>query len=164
MSHIIKIKGRNIDQRELRKFLDEVDWETMRVEDENGDEAWQSPITGEYFRTKFMMYGHLGAYLRKPNRKDLTEPTRRGYMRALRAGVEPSDAQRAAHRDYVAAQRAGKKLAASDEMVQERLAEIKQSKGKTAKTAEFHDRRSKRIAERRARVDAAFAAEEASVS
>jgi hypothetical protein len=163
MSHIIKVKGRNIDQRELRKFLDEVDWESLRGEDENGDEIWQSPITGENFRTKFMMYGHLGAYLRKPSRKDLTEPTRRGYMRALRAGVEPSDAQRAAHRDYVAAQRAGKKLADANDGVRERIADIKQAKGKKAKTAEFNDRKAERIAVRRARAEAAFAAEEASV-
>lgn len=163
MGHIIKVKGRNIDQRQLRKFLDGVDWESLRVKDENGDEAWQSPITGEHFRTKFMMYGHLGSYLRTPNRKDVTEPTRRGYMRALRAGVEPSDAQRAAHRDYVAAQRAGKKLAEANDVVQERIADIKQSKGKQAKAVEFQDRKAQRIAERRARVDAAFAAEEASI-
>ena len=156
------VKGQKIDQKELRKFLDTVDWESLRVEDENGDEAWKSPITGEHFRTKPMMYGHLGAYLRTPKRKDLTEPTRRGYMRALRAGVHPTDAQRAAHRDYVAALRAGKKAAASNDMVQERIADIKNTKDKSEKTAEFRERREKRIAERRARVDAAFASEEAS--
>jgi hypothetical protein len=84
-------------------------------------------------------------------------------MRALRAGVEPSDAQRAAHRDYVAAQRAGKKLADANDGVRERIADIKQAKGKKAKTAEFNDRKAERIAVRRARAEAAFAAEEASV-
>lgn len=163
MSHIVKVKGRNIDQRELRKFLDNVDWESLRVEDENGEEAWQSPITGEYFRTKFMMYGHLGPYLRKTKRKDTTEPTRRGYMRALRAGHEPSDAQRAAHRDYIAAQRAGKKLAASHDEVQARIEAVKSARGSKKVNEEFHDRKRQRIEARRARVAAAFAAEEASV-
>lgn len=156
------VKGQKIDQRELRKFLDTVDWESLRVEDEHGDEAWKSPITGEHFRTKSMMYGHLGAYLRTPKTKDLTEPTRRGYMRALRAGIHPTDAQRAAHRDYVAALRAGKKAAASNDMVQEKIADIKRSKSVNQKNAEFHERRAKRIAERRSRVAAAFASEEAS--
>lgn len=163
MSHIVKIKGRKIDQRQLRTFLDGVNYEDFRVLDENGDEAWQSPITGEYFRTKYKMFGHLGSYLRTPTRKDTTEPTRRGYMRALRAGHEPSAAQREAHREYVAAQRAGKKLAASTDAIRERVGKIKESEGKTAITAASDDRKRQRIEARRARVAAAFAAEEAMV-
>ena len=160
MNNIIYVKGRKIDQRQLRSFLDGIDLEDFKVVDKDGLEAWKSPITGELFRTKFQLHGHIGAYLRTPNRKDVTEPTRRGYMRALRAGVEPTDEQRDAHRRYVKALRDKNKHAEASDAVHARIEAIKEQKPTKQRTAENAEARQKRIADRRARVAAAFAAEE----
>ncbi len=101
MSTVI-IKGRKIDQDKLRVY-----WDSIDIEDWVTDEGYfKSPITGELFETMNQLNGHVGAYLRTPHRKDTKEPTRRGYVRALRAGEEPSEAQRKAHRDYARNRRA----------------------------------------------------------
>lgn len=101
MSGIINVKGRRIDQVKLRAFL-----KTIDIEDCYTDEGfWQSPITHEIFETKNQLNGHIGAYLRTPNRKDPTEPTRAGYVRALRAGLTPSPEQKKAHATYAAERR-----------------------------------------------------------
>jgi hypothetical protein len=101
MSGIIIVKGRRIDQVKLKAYLDSVD-----IEDFVTDEGyWMSPITGEIFENKHQLNGHIGAYLRTPNRKDPTEPTRAGYVRALRAGLKPSEEQKAAHAEYAAKRR-----------------------------------------------------------
>lgn len=64
------------------------------------DGTWKSPITGEFFKTKAQLHGHVGAYLRTPVKKDPTEPSRSGYVRALRAGIKTTPEQKKAHRDY----------------------------------------------------------------
>ena len=99
MTQEILVKGRNIDQAKLRKFLEEVDF--SNIEKFQTDEGyWKSPITGELFHTKWQLYGQLGAYLRKVERKDPREPTRAGYVRAIRRGMEPTKAQKDAHAQY----------------------------------------------------------------
>jgi hypothetical protein len=103
MSGIIIVKGRRIDQVKLRAFLKSIDIDECYNED---GEYWESPITHERFETKNQLNGHIGAYLRTPNRKDPKEPSRAGYVRALRAGMEPSAAQKAAHAAYAAERRA----------------------------------------------------------
>ena len=83
MTDIIHVKGRKIDQKKLRKFLDELD--TSNIDQFLTDDGmWESPVTGELFRTKHQLWGHLGAYLRTIKHKDPKEPTRAGYVRALR--------------------------------------------------------------------------------
>ena len=160
MNNIIYVKGRKIDQRQLRDFLDKIDLEDFKVADKDGIEAWKSPITGELFRTKFQLHGHIGAYLRTPNRKDVTEPTRRGYMRALRAGVEPTDEQRDAHRRYVKALRDKHKLAEASDAIHERVEAVKATKPYQERRVDYNEKKAKRLADRRSRVEAAFAAEE----
>jgi len=99
MSDIIHIKGRKIDQKKLRKFLEELDMTNIdQFQTEDG--LWESPITGEKFRTKQQLWGQLGAYLRTINPKDPMEPTRAGYVRALRRGMEPTREQKRAHAEY----------------------------------------------------------------
>jgi hypothetical protein len=102
MSGIIIVKGRRIDQVKLRAFLDSIDIDDVCETDEG---YWKSPITGELFENRNQLNGHIGAYLRTPNRKDPTEPTRAGYVRALRAGLTPTDEQRKAHAEYAARRR-----------------------------------------------------------
>jgi hypothetical protein len=107
MSGIINVKGRRIDQVKLRAHLKTIDIEDcFREETEDEPEYWESPITGERFENRNQLNGHIGAYLRTPNRKDPTEPTRAGYVRALRAGMHPSEEQKAAHAKYAADRRA----------------------------------------------------------
>lgn len=94
---IVTIKGQKIDQEKLRAFLDSID--VMDYEQPDG--TWMSPITKEIFQTRQALFGHFSAYLRVPReRKDVTEPTRAGYIRALRAGIRPTPEQRKAHNDY----------------------------------------------------------------
>lgn len=101
MSGIIIVKGRKIDQVKLREFLKNFD-----IEDAVTDKGfWESPITGEIFETKNQLNGHIGAYLRTPNRKDPKEPSRAGYVRALRAGLTPTEDQKRAHAEYAAERR-----------------------------------------------------------
>lgn len=160
MNNIIYIKGRKIDQRQLREFLDGIDLDDFHEEDKDGIMAWKSPITGELFRTKMQLFGHIGAYLRTPNRKDVTEPTRRGYMRALRAGLTPSDEQKDAHRRYVKALRDKHKNAASIDGVHARIEKVKATPTMSERKDVREEKRQKMFADRRARVNAAFAAEE----
>lgn len=114
----ITVKGRTLNQEKLRAFIDSIDIEDCY--DENR-KVWRSPITGENFLTKAQLSGHIGAYLRTPSRKDPTEPTRAGYIRALRAGLEPTDEQRAAHAAYAAKQRRSRRLDQIEEPEPERL-------------------------------------------
>lgn len=96
---IIYVKGRKINQRQLRKFLEEID--TTNIDQFLTDDGlWESPINGELFRTKFQLWGQLGAYLRTVNHKDPLEPTRAGYVRALRRGMDPTPEQKQAHAAY----------------------------------------------------------------
>jgi hypothetical protein len=107
MSGIINVKGRRIDQVKLRAHLKTIDIEDcFHEETEDEDEYWESPITGERFENVNQLNGHIGAYLRTPNRKDPTEPSRAGYVRALRAGMQPTEEQKAAHAKYAARRRA----------------------------------------------------------
>lgn len=98
-SGIIFVKGRRIDQRKLRKFLEELD--TSNIDQFLTDDGmWESPITGELFDTKQQLWGSFGAYLRTIKHKDPMEPTRAGYVRALRRGLEPTKDQKRAHAEY----------------------------------------------------------------
>lgn len=98
------VKGRKIDQRKLRKFLRELNFED--VEQFRTDEGYyRSPITGELFRTKWQLWGSFGGYLKPGARKDPREPSRAGYTRAIRAGLEPTSEQKEAHRIYNKAHR-----------------------------------------------------------
>jgi hypothetical protein len=96
---IIFIKGRRVDQRKLRMFLEEID-PTNIDQFLTDDGLWKSPITGELFRDKAQLWGQLGAYLRTVTHKDPKEPTRAGYVRALRRGLEPTREQKQAHAEY----------------------------------------------------------------
>lgn len=97
--NVVFVKGRKIDQDRLREFLKDVNIDNIdQFETDEG--YWKSPITGDLFETKFQLWGQLGAYLRTVEHKDPREPTRAGYVRALRRGLEPTDAQKEAHREY----------------------------------------------------------------
>ncbi len=100
---IIYVKGRRIDQAKLRKFLADVDLDICELD----DGTWKSPISGEIFASKFAMAGSFGTYLREHVERDPDEPNRAGYMRAKRAGRDPTQEQRAAHAAYVRARRKG---------------------------------------------------------
>lgn len=94
---IITIKGKKVNQEKLREFLDGRNF----AEYQQDDGQWKSPITGELFVSKSALNGHLGAYLRKPkDRLPTDEPSRAGYVRARRAGVDPTPEQKEAHRQY----------------------------------------------------------------
>ena len=96
---IIYVQGRKINQRQLRKFLQELD--VSNIDQFRTDAGlWESPINGELFRTKFQLWGQIGAYLRTVDYKDPYEPTRAGYVRALRRGLEPTPEQKLAHSQY----------------------------------------------------------------
>ncbi len=119
---IIYVKGRKIDQAKLRSFLADVDLEDFKQD----DGTWKSPITGEIFQTKFAMAGSFGTYLRDHVEKDPDEPNRAGYMRAKRAGRDPTSEQKAAHAAYVRARRkggGGKHYDAAAERIEAVLAE-----------------------------------------
>lgn len=100
---IIYVKGRRIDQAKLRKFLEAIDYDDFG----QVDGTWKSPITGEIFATRFAMCGSFGTYLRDHVELDPDAPDRAGYMRAKRAGREPTQEQRAAHAAYVRTRRKG---------------------------------------------------------
>lgn len=97
----IVVHGRIIDQDKLRKFLKDIRFYEDVEQFQLDDGTWRSPIDGTIFESKFQLYGQLGAYLRTRPKKDPREPTRAGYVRSLRAGVEPTVAQKEAHRLYV---------------------------------------------------------------
>lgn len=99
MGDKIIVRGQEIDQAKLRAFLDDINIENIdQFQTEDG--YWKSPVTGDLFETKWQLWGQLGAYLRKATRKDPKEPTRAGYVRALRSGLEPTPEQKKAHREY----------------------------------------------------------------
>ena len=97
--NVIFIKGRRIDQTKLREFLESINYENVD-QFETSEGFWKSPITGDLFRTKHQLWGQIGAYLRNIERKDPREPTRAGYVRAIRRGLEPTEEQKRAHREY----------------------------------------------------------------
>lgn len=102
----INVKGRIIDQEKLRHHLASIDIDDcFHEETDDEPEYWESPITGERFENRNQLNGHIGAYLRTPNRKDPTEPSRAGYVRALRAGLTPTEKQKKAHAEYAAERR-----------------------------------------------------------
>jgi len=82
---------------EIRKFLTKVDLKTDYYDAKR--DVYISPITGESFSSFYALSGHLGAYIRKVPKTPLTED-RPGYMKALRRGIEPTEAQREAHKKY----------------------------------------------------------------
>jgi hypothetical protein len=145
---ITYVKGRRIDQEKLKEFLAQVNLDDFKQE----DGTWMSPISGEIYASKAAMCGSFGSYLRKPVEKDPKEPTRRGYIRAIRAGIEPTEEQKAAHAEYMRALRAGKKISPG---VQKRVAEIAAKET----NQERHERR-KRVREER-RAERALKASEA---
>lgn len=99
MGNVVYVKGRKIDQDKLRAFLEDINMENIdQFQTEDG--YWKSPVTGDLFRTKFQLWGQLGSYLRTPQGKDPLEPTRAGYVRAVRRGLEPTPEQKRAHREY----------------------------------------------------------------
>lgn len=82
---------------EIRRFLTKVDLKSDYYDQES--ETYVSPITGETFDTFYELSGHIGAHTRSIIRTPLTED-RRGYIKALRRGIEPTEAQREAHKKY----------------------------------------------------------------
>lgn len=144
------VKGRRIDQDKLREFLKNVDLDDFEQE----DGTWMSPISGEIFSSKAAMCGSFGTYLRKPVQKDPTEPTRRGYIRAIRAGLKPTDEQKAAHAEYMRALRAGKEISPA---VQKRVAEIAAKETGEERRARRVKGREERRAARKLQSDEAYA-------
>jgi hypothetical protein len=81
---------------EIRKFLTKVDLRTCQ----NDKGEWVSPLNGEIFSSFWALSGHIGAALRKINPTAVTQD-RAGYIKALRRGETPTEAQKEAHRDYM---------------------------------------------------------------
>jgi len=100
MEDITFVKGVKIDQKKLRKFLKKVNWDDYQITEGPDKGRWKSPITGDVFDHLSQVHGQLGAYLRAPSSKDPFEPTRAGYVRAIRRGLEPTEAQKEAHKQY----------------------------------------------------------------
>jgi hypothetical protein len=140
---VIYVKGRRIDQAKLREHLAEIDYDDWEQE----DGTWKSPISGEIFATRFAMVGSFGTYLRDHVERDPDEPTRAGYMRAKRAGRDPTTEQRAAHARYVKARRkVGPKHA---EAVSERVEAVENEPGREVKKERQLALRKERKAEQR---------------
>ncbi len=93
----IPILGADATPEQVQRFLKKIDLKKCR----QGDK-WVSPITGETYDTYQALCGHVGARARdrSKNLVPLT-PDRNGYMNAVRRGVEPTQEQRDAHRDYM---------------------------------------------------------------
>lgn len=149
---IVYVKGRRIDQEALRKFLAGVVLDDCEQE----DGTWQSPISGEIFATRQAMVGSFGTYLRKSAAKDPHEPTRRGYVRAIRAGIKPTEPQKAAHAAYMRDLRAGRKRSAP--IVEERLAAIEAAEPMRVTRERVEAERAERVAARKLQADEAYAA------
>jgi hypothetical protein len=81
-------------------------------------------------------------------------------MRAIRAGVPPTDEQKDAHRRYIKALRAKHKNADAMDAVHDRIEKAKAAPSFDERKEAREEKRQKKFADRRARVDAAFAAEE----
>ena len=148
---VVYVKGRKIDQDQLKTFLAGVDFDTCEQE----DGTWRSPISGQIFATKSAMYGSFGTYLRTPTLKDPTEPTRKGYIRAIRAGYSPTEAQKKAHADYMRALRAKKKEHAA--VTSERLEAIAQAEPVRDMQERRREERKDRVKARRIQADEAYA-------
>lgn len=147
---ITHVKGRRIDQDQLREFLAGIDIDEF----EQDDGTWMSPISGEIFSSKAALFGSFGTYLRKPVQKDPTEPTRRGYIRAIRAGLTPTDEQKAAHAAYMRALRAGKKI---NPAVEKRIVEISEKETMSDRAERRAEEKAERIAARKLQADEAYA-------
>ena len=93
----VPILGEDATPDQVRRFLKKVD---LRKCKRGG--RWISPITGQEFDTYQALCGHVGA-LSRDREADLTPLTedRKGYVKAVRRGIEPTPAQREAHRDYM---------------------------------------------------------------
>ena len=148
---ITYVKGRRIDQEKLKAFLKETDIDEF----EQDDGTWMSPISGEIFASKSALYGSFGTYLRTPVELDPTEPTRRGYIRAIRAGIKPTDEQKAAHAAYMRALRAGKKT--NHPAVEKRVAEITEKETGEQRRERRKVAREGRRRERKIQSDEAYA-------
>ena len=148
---IVHVKGRRIDQEALRKFLDGV----VINDCEQDDGTWQSPISGEIFASKAAMVGSFGTYLRKSAAKDPHEPTRRGYIRAIRAGIKPTAPQKAAHAKYMRDLRAGRKP--ENPAVTERIAAVEAAEPKRVRHERYDAERAERVAARKLQADEAYA-------
>ena len=148
---IVYVKGRRIDQEALRLFLKDV----VISDCEQDDGTWKSPISGEFFATRQAMVGSFGTYLRKSAAKDPHEPTRRGYIRAIRAGIKPTAPQKAAHAEYMRDLRAGRKRSAP--VVEERIAAIEAAEPTRVRRVRIEGERAERMAIRKIRSDEAYA-------
>ena len=93
----IPILGADATPEQVQRFLKKIDLKKCK----RGD-VWVSPITGDTYTSYQALCGHVGARARDRT-KSLTPLTedRRGYMKALRRGLPTTEAQRAAHRDYM---------------------------------------------------------------
>lgn len=83
---------RYISHRGGREFL-------RTLQDDEG--WWISPITGERFATYYQLTGHIGQRTRGEVSETPLTDDRSGYVKAIRRGEEPTDAQRRAHREYM---------------------------------------------------------------
>jgi len=91
----IPILGEDATPEQIRRLLMKIDLRQCR--DEKG--RWVSPVTGEIFESFYQLSGHIGARLRVVKLTPLGD-ARADYVKALRRGEEPSEAARAAHREY----------------------------------------------------------------
>ncbi len=144
---IVYVKGRRIDQAKLREHLAGIDYDDW----EQDDGTWKSPISGEIFATRFAMVGSLGTYLRGQETKDPNEPTRAGYMRAKRAGRDPTQEQRAAHARYIRARRKG--VPKHAEAVSERVEAVANEPTREVKQAAQIAERKQRVVDKRTASD-----------
>jgi len=91
--------GDDATPAEVRKFLDlKGGREFLKTCEIEG--VWYSPITGQKFESFYALSGHIGQRLRTPKKRQLT-PDRAGYINAIRRGVEPTEVQRRAHKEYM---------------------------------------------------------------
>lgn len=149
------VKGRRIDQEKLRKFLDGINTDDCEIE----PGIWRSPITGELFASKGSMVGSWGVYFRKPNNELINEPSRAGYMRARRAGLEPTQEQRDAHAAYMRELRArgleGKKHA---DVILEAVKSMESLEPHEDRRRRLADEKAERVRLRRQQADEAYRA------
>ena len=61
---------------------------------------WISPITDEAFDSFYALSGHIGHLTRTVRPTPLT-PDRKGYIKAVRRGIEPTEEQREANKKYM---------------------------------------------------------------
>lgn len=92
----LTILGEGHSHDEIKMFLARIDLKTYQ----NADGKWVSPINGDEFDDYFAMAGHLGSKLRSIKLTEIKD-NRAGYVKALRRGKEPTEAQRRAHKEYM---------------------------------------------------------------